>query len=238
MFGKSADLYDTIYLNIGKDYAAESRKVNEYVQQHKLSTGNALLDVACGTGIHVGYLREFFQIEGLDVDEGMLRVACKKHPDLVFRHGDMVNFSLNHQFDVITCLFSSVGYLVTVQRLYLAIQNMARHLKPGGVLLIEPWFTPEQWNPGHIHALFIDQPNLKIVRMNVSNVKSRITFLDFHYLVGTPNGIRHFTERHELGLFTHTEYLEAFQAANLDVIHDPEGLDGRGLYIGKKALDV
>ncbi len=111
---------------------------------------------------------------------------------------------------------------------------MSDHLLPGGVLIVEPWFTPEQWKPGRVSALFVDQPDLKISRMNISEVEGNLSFFVFHYTVGTPQGIEYFTERHELGLFTHEEYLEAFRKAELEVIHDPEGLDGRGLYIGLK----
>jgi hypothetical protein len=55
---------------------------------------------------------------------------------------------------------------------------------------------------------------------------------DFHYLVGTPAGIEHFTERHEMGLFTDEQHRAAFTAAGLDVAYDAEGLMGRGVYIG------
>jgi hypothetical protein len=71
--------------------------------------------------------------------------------------------------------------------------------------------------------------------MSISETEDRLSFLVFHYMVGTPQGIEYFTERHELGLFTHEEYLEAFRKAGLEIIHDPEGLDGRGLYIGLKS---
>jgi SAM-dependent methyltransferase len=149
----------------------------------------------------------------------------------------MVEFSLGRTFDVVTCLFSSIAYARTAPRLRRAIATMARHVCPGGVLLIAPFFTPEAWVPGQPHALFVDIPELKLVRMNVSDVDAggKVAILDFHYLVGTPEGIERFTERHELGLFTDEEYRTAFRQAGLDVAHDAEGLIGRGLYIGTHA---
>ena len=56
----------------------------------------------------------------------------------------------------------------------------------------------------------------------------------FQYLVGTPERVEHFTERHDLGLFTREEQLAAFRAAGLEVEHDVEGLMGRGLYIARR----
>lgn len=234
MFTKSANIYDAIYLNMGKDYTAEAVKIHSIVQQYKRISGNLLLDVACGTGIHIGSLREYYQVEGLDLDEKMLAEARKKFPDVPLHHGDMVDFDLGREFDIVTCLFSSIGYVKTTQRLNQAVSRMARHVKPGGVLLVEPWFSPDVWNTGKVHATFVNQPDLKIARMNISERKDNLSFFNFHYLVATPEGIEHFTELHELGLFTDNEYLEAFHAAGLTVSHDPIGLDGRGLYIGVK----
>jgi hypothetical protein len=111
---------------------------------------------------------------------------------------------------------------------------MNKHLLSGGVLLVEPWFTPEQWNPGRVFTLNVDKPNLKIVRMSHSGQRGKISLLEFHYLFGTSKGIEHKTEQHELGLFTNQEYLDAFKASNLKVVYDKKGLDGRGLYIGRK----
>jgi predicted TPR repeat methyltransferase len=77
MFTPSAHLYDTIYLNRGKNYAAEADSVHQLIQYHLGSGSNTLLDVASGTGLHTSYLREHYQIEGLDLDARMLEAATK-----------------------------------------------------------------------------------------------------------------------------------------------------------------
>jgi len=113
---------------------------------------------------------------------------------------------------------------------------MNRHLLPGGVLLVEPWFTPEQWKPGGVFTIHVDKPDLRIVRMSHSGQRGKISLLEFQYLIGTPKGIEHYAELHEMGLFTHKEYMDAFKAAKLTVTFDSKGLDGRGLYIGRKSM--
>lgn len=115
-----------------------------------------------------------------------------------------------------------------------AVDAMVRHLVPGGVLIVEPWFTPEQWTVGRPALLTVDQPDLKIARMNVSGREGELAIIEFHYLLGTPNGVERFTERHEISLFTDDQYRAAFRHAGLDVDHDPEGLTGRGLYVATK----
>ena len=84
----------------------------------------------------------------------------------------------------------------------------------------------------HVGAVFVDEPELKIARVDTIEVDGRTSSFDFHYLVGTPQGVEGFVEHHELGLFTREEQLAAFRAAGLQVEHDEEGLMGRGLYIG------
>jgi SAM-dependent methyltransferase len=234
VFTKSAAFYDAVYGK--KDYAGEARQVHELIQRHKRSDGNTLLDVACGTGRHLPYLREHYAVEGLDLDANLLAIACERNPGVLFHEDDMVSFDLGRQFDAVVCLFSAIAYAGTVERLRQAVASMSRHLRPGGVLLIEPFFTPDTFYPDTVHAVFVDQPELKIARISVSRVEGRLAPLEFEYLVGTPEGVTHFTERHETALFTVEEQLDAFRDAGLAVTHDPQGLTGRGLYIGTRPL--
>lgn len=235
MYTKSALYYDAIYS--GKDYEQEALTVHRFIRQYQRCFGNALLDIACGTGSHLVHLRKYYTVMGLDINPHLLAIARCRCPDVKFYEADMTGFDLGIQVDAITCLFSAIGYVRTAERLCQTIRTMARHLKPGGVLIVEPWFTPDSYKPGTVHARFIDQPDLKIARMTVSAVEGRISRNDFHFMIGTPQGVTQFVERHELGLFSHEEYGSAFQDGGLDVIHVPAGLTGRGLYIGMRPLE-
>lgn len=234
MFSHSANYYDELYNALGKDYQKEVKKIETFIKKHIKTKGKALLDVGCGTGHHAGLLSKRYQVDGLDLDENILNVARKKYPNIRFYQENMIDFKLNKRYDIIISLFSSIGYVQTISNLNKTIKNLASHLNSGGVILIEPWLSPDEWNPGRVFTLHVNQPELKITRMSYSSQRGRLSILDFHYLIGTKKGIEHRVETHTLGLFNKKDHLNAFQKAGLNVIHDPKGLDGRGLYIGIK----
>jgi SAM-dependent methyltransferase len=229
MFTKSARFYDAIYSF--KDYATEAAKVDTLIKERNPSA-RTLLDVACGTGLHLEHLRRRYEVEGLDLDPSLLAIAAERLANVPLHEGDMVNFDLGRRFDAVVCLFSSIGYVKTATNLERAVVSMANHLEPAGVLVLEPWITPDMWQEGHLGAVFVDEPDLKIARVNLGEQDGRLSRFVFHYLVLTSDGVERFEEPHELGLFTREEYRSAFRPAGLDVEHDPEGLMGRGLYVG------
>jgi ubiquinone/menaquinone biosynthesis C-methylase UbiE len=229
MYTKSATFYDALYSF--KDYTATSKELQRLLQQ-LIPNAESLLDVACGTGKHLEYLRDYYDVEGLDLNPDLLEIARRRCPGVPFHQANMVDFQLDHKFDVITCLFSSIGYVKTVENFERTVSTMARHVRPGGVVIIEPWFTPDTYWTGTITANFVEEPELKIAWMYTSEVEDQVSVLDIHYLVGTPEGIDHFDERHEIGLFTREDYLGAFSRAGLEVLYDSVGLFGRGMYVG------
>jgi hypothetical protein len=121
----------------------------------------------------------------------------------------------------------------SIAELNAAIAAMAGHLNAGGVLIVEPWITPDAWRPGTIHgSLVVDEPDLKVSRMVVSATRDRFAVTPMHHLVARPSGVTHFVETHELLLATADEYREAFVAAGLEVRYEPEILV-RGAWIGR-----
>jgi SAM-dependent methyltransferase len=229
MFVKSARFYDALYEF--KDYAAACDRLHEVIQGTRPGAAS-LLDVACGTGRHLEHLRRLYDVEGMDLNPELLAIARERCPGVPLHQADMQDARLDRTFDVVTCLFSSIGYLRTTQALTAAVANMARHLNPGGILVIEPWFSPDRFWVGRLTANYVDRPDLKIAWMYTSEIRDGLSVMDIHYLVGTPAGVEYFTERHELGLFTDEEYREAVTGAGLMVDYDPDGLFGRGMYIG------
>lgn len=232
IYSKTARLYDKLYAR--KDYAGEVQRLISFLGIESDKKQLTLLDVACGTGFHIEHLRKHFHVEGLDICPELLEVARERNPDTFFHLADMMEFDLGKQFDVITCLFSSIGYVKTLDKLRSAVRSMVAHLKPDGVMVIEPWFTPENWHANTVHALYIDEPELKIARISTSFVKEKVSVFDLHHLVGTPEGTEHLVEHHELGLFKVEEMISFTEEAGLTVEYDPDGLTGRGLYIGKR----
>ncbi len=228
-YARSAGVYDALYSF--KDYAGEAALLERLVRDCN-PAATTLLDVACGTGMHLAELRRHFCVEGVDIEPAFVEIARKRLPGVRIHRDDMVSFRLEDRFDAVTCLFSSIGYVRSRARLRRAIETMARHLEPRGVLVVEPWLHPEQWKPGGPYGLFVDEPGLKVARVNISPPAGDTVVLDMHHVVGTADGVDSFVERHELGMFTHDEYCEAVTAAGLEVEHDREGLAGRGLYVG------
>src|SRR4030065_300061 len=90
MYSKSAPWYDLIYSF--KDYAGEADRVRSLLQGHARRPLRRLLDVACGTGEHLRFFQELFEVEGIDLNEAMLAVARAKLPGVALHHGDMLDF--------------------------------------------------------------------------------------------------------------------------------------------------
>jgi len=104
-----------------------------------------------------------------------------------------------------------------------------------GVVIVEPWFTPEAMQPGYTNTRTVEVPGLRIVRVSHTEVDGRLSRLRFDYEIEGPEGNRRASEVHELGLFTIDEMLRSFDAAGLVAEFDSRGLSGRGLYIAQAA---
>ena len=235
MFSRSAELYDAIY-GAFKDYAAEATAIATLVRTAR-PDAHTILDVGCGTGEHARHLRmsHGFEVDGLDLDPGLLAVARDKVPDARFFEADMADFDLGARYDVVMCLFSSIGYLRTLDRVTAALRCFRRHLTDGGVVIVEPWFVPGVLTIGPGSTKHGETADGRVARTSTTVVDGRLSTLYFDYRIEDAAGVRNAHEVHELGLFTGEEMLASVHDAGLAATHDPSGLTGRGLYVARAA---
>lgn len=237
MFTKSARFYDALYS--WKDYPAEAHYIKETVDK-RAPHAVSLLDVACGTGAHLEHLVDSFQVSGLDLDPELLNIARGRVPSADLHLGDMSSFDLGRRFDVVICMFSSIGYVRSLDRLRQAAYALATHMEPGGLLMLEPWFGPGEFEDGRVDTLVGRSDDLTIERVARSRLEGRDSIIDFDYTVADSSGVRErFSEHHVLGLFTRQEYNKAIEGAGLGHLEwDERGPTGRGLVTATKAARV
>jgi SAM-dependent methyltransferase len=238
MYTTLAKYYDSQYS--WKKYDEEAKYLDLVINKFKKSNGFEMLDVACGTGSHIKYFNGKYKVTGLDYNQEMLNIAKEKNPNINFFNGDMINFKIKNKFDIIVCLFSSISYLNSYSKLEKCIKNFVNHLKPGGIVIFEPFVESNLFKSVKpANFMIYEDSELKIARVNDSIKIKDKAFLKFHYLISNLNGVEYFSEEHEIMLFEKLKVIEIMKKLGFEKsTFDKVGLmPGRGLYIGRKSLN-
>ena len=134
-----ADRYDLITAVLS--YGQDARWKRTLIEMARLQPGERALDLACGTGdIAFAAAARGARVVGLDITHRMLQLAAQKSRAAQFITGDMTSLPFaSRTFDVVT-----TGYgLRNVPDLNLAIDEIARVLRPGGRLLSLDFNRPQ-----------------------------------------------------------------------------------------------
>jgi dTDP-3-amino-3,4,6-trideoxy-alpha-D-glucopyranose N,N-dimethyltransferase len=231
-----AEVYEFIFRfrSRAKDWPAEAEEITRLVRD-RFPKANSLLDVACGTGAHLEtFSKHFDYTAGLELSAPMREIAEKRLPGLAIHAGDMRGYDLDRRFDAVSCLFGSIGYMRSNDELDAAIGCMATHLVPGGVVVVEPWWFPNQFIEGYFAGDLAQEPDRVVARVTHSTRQGRSTRLEVRFVVAEPTGITDFTVLEIVTLFTRAEYEDAFQRAGCSVEYLEGGFAGRGLFVGTR----
>ncbi|MFX1374204.1 MAG: class I SAM-dependent DNA methyltransferase [Promethearchaeota archaeon] len=93
MYKELAKYYDIIYS--WKEYKKEINRINKLIKKYKLSEGNKLLDVGCGTGKHLQYFKDNYLCTGIDLNNEMINIAKTNISNVTFTQANMIDFDLN-----------------------------------------------------------------------------------------------------------------------------------------------
>jgi daunosaminyl-N,N-dimethyltransferase/N-dimethyltransferase len=232
LYSDRAALYDLIYHAM--PYAERAAELREVLSENGVGDHARVLEAACGTGNYLAHLRDWYEVRGFDLSQEMVAIARAKLPDVPIHVADMRDFSVEEPADAVLCLFSSIGYMRDLDELERAHRCFARALRPGGVLLVEPWLAPEDLMVGQPFMQTYEDADTKICRMSVGQRDGDVAVLDMHWLVGRRDAeVEHFVDRHELWMPTREMTLEVMAATGFDGRYEPEGATKqRGLFVG------
>lgn len=232
-FHELAKYYDAI--NDWKDYRAESDQLEALVRAAGLRGQTSWLDVACGTGRHLEFLRRHHPVVGVDASREMLRIARRRLPGIRLVRGDMRTFRLHRRFDVVSCLFRAIGHLRTTSDTERTFANFARHLNPGGVAIVEPWIEPSAFRSGSVHLRSHASRELTVARLAFSTRRGGRSRVHYHFLIGQPaRDIQYYEHTSEGLLLSRQQLVQMMRNAGLHPRYQTGGLEGRGLLLGFK----
>ncbi len=145
VFGSYADYYDLFYKN--KSYIAECRFVQRLFNRYAKRPVKDILDLGCGTGSHaLALAHRGFDVSGVDASARMLDIARAKTVEanlsLEFVRVKLQDFKLPHKFDAAICMFSVIDYLTKNADIKRMLNNVRRHLRPGGIFICDFWHAP------------------------------------------------------------------------------------------------
>ncbi|MFI0366581.1 class I SAM-dependent methyltransferase [Actinomadura sp. 1N219] len=229
-----SEVYDEFYEGRGQDFASQSETVARIVGERKPGA-RSILDVACGTGRHLHRLASHFpEVGGVELSAHMCTLARSRVPEASIVQGDMRDFRVSRSFAAVCCLTSSIAYMPTEHDLRAAVATMAGHLVPGGVLVIDPGWSPDTFLDGYVAHDVVRGEDRTVARLSHSRRTGVSVRHEAHYLVADASGIRHFTHVQPLTLFSPAQYLGALERAGCAAAHltDEAAFADRGLFVG------
>lgn len=215
--GLHARVYDEIYAE--KPYGDEARLVHELAG----APGGTLLDVACGTGRHALAFAELgYEVTGTDLNEELLAAGRAAAGNRIrFVQGDMCELDVpGGPFDLVTCLFDSIGYAQENNRVVAALRSLGRHVAADGTIVVEFLHAPaivRGADPRRVRT-FALADGRELTRVSETTLDVRRMLM---------------TVRYELSLdgehFSETQVNRAFSVPEMKLLAETAGLDVRSL---------
>ena len=134
-----SDIFSSVYDRFGWNYYPDSFAdlLLAWIAQEGLKVRKAL-DIGCGTGVLAARLaQKGIESAGMDLSEGMIRVARQHYPHLRFETGDMVTYRSEEQFDLVTATCDALNHITDPEDLRRVFQNVFAYTASGGVFLFD-----------------------------------------------------------------------------------------------------
>jgi len=227
-------------LNEGKPYREEVNFVlSLYETLNKPgSSPTNVLDLGCGSGMHLSMFPASVRKTGVDLSESMLAIAGKRNlPNATYVHTNIGDFRSDEQFDLIYLLFHVMSYQTTESDLGRAFATMYDNLTNNGMAIFDFWHRAAWDNDPPVTRMTTRKNSVVEVKRVSSPILDRLTGLvsiDMDIFVHESGMDEetyvHFSEHHDMRSYTLQEFSLAAKLAGLDVVaYGPWMTTGRQL---------
>ncbi len=183
-------------------------------------TGQTMLDLACGTGtVAISFAQQGLRAYGVDASAAMLEQARAKAAEagvaVEWSQQDMRDFTLPEPVDLVTCLYDSLNYMLSVEDLSRAFRRVAAALNPGGLFAFD---VNTIWLYENIHAggtFYSEADGLATIIQGTYDADKRQAVADIVGFVRRDALYERFAETHVQRAHTDDEIAQALAAAGL-----------------------
>jgi glycine/sarcosine N-methyltransferase len=196
-----ADVYDI--LNPKEEIFSQKSFFSTLVKNYSVLKA---LDCACGTGWHLSLFYDMgLTCFGSDISPEMLTLAKRnlegKYVQLKQEDFRSLGRSWGDEFDMITCLTTSLPYMLTDEDIIKALNSMYDRLAGGGVLVIsngitdslldtKPKFIPARINADDAFYFICEYHGEETMTFNILYVKKTADSFEHRYASTTYNAMR------------------------------------------------
>lgn len=120
---------------------AAAMRIPEVLEKFDVNAQD-VLDIACGEGTFAIAMTEMnYNVTGVDLSPSMLKFAREKAKqkdrDIPFIQKDMRDLDFEATFDLVTCLFDSLNYMLVLEDLERVFKGVAQALRPEGLFIFD-----------------------------------------------------------------------------------------------------
>lgn len=243
-YGIFAKYYDCLMADV--DYAARADYLCAVFKRHELS-GNALLDLACGTGnISVLLADAGFDVVGIDASPEMLSHAMVKADatanNPIFICQDMRRLDLFGTVNAAVCTLDGINHLPGRQAVLETFKGVSLFLEPGGLFVFDLNTPYKLAHTLSDNSFVYDYGDLYCVWQNSYNKKSKSCRFDLTFFENNEGSYYRSDESFSEKAYSTAQIKNMLEASGLllEAVYDDPGFSEptetseRILYVARK----
>ena len=134
-----SDIFSRVYDAFGWNYYPESfaQLLWQWIEEKQIIVRN-MLDLGCGTGVLCSMMQKHgIKTYGMDLSEGMIKMAKEKYPEIPFDQGNMITWKPGESYDLVTSTCDALNHILDPDDVRKVFQNVYTYVNQGGYFLFD-----------------------------------------------------------------------------------------------------